>query len=63
MKSDKSNKLSYDKEIGYIDLIPKSDPKKEKERIKDIDNAVSEFLLETRGLKKIPEDEIANFDE
>jgi len=61
----KSNKteLSFDKEIGFIDITPKDNPEEEKKRTVQQNNAVRDFLMRTRGIEEIPDEELFDFDE
>ena len=46
----------YDKEIGWIDIEPKTDPVEEKKRRDDMDRKVSEYYKEKFNLNHLPDD-------
>lgn len=46
----------YDKEIGWIDIVPKTDPVEEKKRLDDMENKVRQYYKEIYNLDHLPDD-------
>lgn len=62
MDKEKKEEFSFISELGQMDLVPKNDPVDEKKRLDHQDKLVRDYLMETKGIEVINDEDIIDFD-